>query len=321
MENKAKKLENTAEEQNKIKKIIGNYKYLEEEIVNQLNFDCEHPTTIGTFREEVWKSMFERIIPKKFSIERSVFIIDSYGKISKEVDLAIFDENYTPYIFKYGQLKFIPIEAVAAVIECKSTDVTKSKIEPWANSIDELKTSNESIVRLANSWIDNTIQDDNKNKQATENKKQTTYTQTHTRPIKILCCISTKGNIGTNFDIIISVKKANKNCKKSNQGSLKVEYIYKEEKNDLSYWYNQLNHYKSDESDKKIRDVTCTKTMDNYKVYKENVKGNCIEEVTLLSFVFQFNQLLMIINNPLFFPHLAYAEMFNKHLNLEVKSE
>lgn len=60
------------------------------------------------------------VIPKKYCIEQGVFIIDSYGKISNEVDLAVFDEMYTPYIFNYEEIKFIPIEAVAAVIQCKS---------------------------------------------------------------------------------------------------------------------------------------------------------------------------------------------------------
>uniref|UniRef100_UPI003FA486C2 hypothetical protein n=1 Tax=Enterocloster clostridioformis TaxID=1531 RepID=UPI003FA486C2 len=35
------------------------------------------------------------IVPKKFVIEHSVFIIDSAGNVSKEVDLAIIN-TYTP---------------------------------------------------------------------------------------------------------------------------------------------------------------------------------------------------------------------------------
>ncbi|EGV08850.1 conserved domain protein [Parvimonas sp. oral taxon 393 str. F0440] len=38
---------------------------------------------------------------------------------------------------------------------------------------------------------------------------------------------------------------------------------------------------------------------------------------TLLSFIFQFNQLLMLINNPIFFPHLDYVDMFNKDIKEE----
>lgn len=34
----------------------------------------------------------------------------------------------------------------------------------------------------------------------------------------------------------------------------------------------------------------------------------------IMSLTFQLNQLLMIINNPMQFPHRAYVEMFNKNL-------
>ena len=80
---------------------------MEKEIVNQLNYVVKHGTTLRSSREYIWKSLFERIVPKKFNIDRSVFIIDSYGNISKKVDLAIYDEQYTPYIFCYGTIKFI----------------------------------------------------------------------------------------------------------------------------------------------------------------------------------------------------------------------
>ena len=100
-----------------IKKIAKNYNQLEQSLVNQLRLELsKHNLTIGTYRERVWQSLFEMIIPKKYCIDQSVFIIDSYGNISREVDLAVYDEVYTPYIFNYGEIKFIPIEAVAVVV-------------------------------------------------------------------------------------------------------------------------------------------------------------------------------------------------------------
>ncbi|WP_213531661.1 DUF6602 domain-containing protein [Paenibacillus cisolokensis] len=77
-----------------------NYIRLEESIISQLGMaNKKHHVTTGTFREDIWRSLFEQIIPRKFSIEQSVFIMDSQKRVSKEVDLAIFDEMYTPYIF------------------------------------------------------------------------------------------------------------------------------------------------------------------------------------------------------------------------------
>lgn len=108
-----------------------------------------HGGTVGSMREDVWKGLFEMILPKKFVIEQSVFIIDSQEGISHEVDLAIVDETYTPYIFHYGRLKFIPIEAVAAVVECKSQSLSEDGLKTWCESIVSLKTADESIARTA----------------------------------------------------------------------------------------------------------------------------------------------------------------------------
>uniref|UniRef100_UPI0034E8BE75 DUF6602 domain-containing protein n=2 Tax=Enterocloster clostridioformis TaxID=1531 RepID=UPI0034E8BE75 len=44
----------------------------------------------------MWLQLFQMIVPNKFVIEHSVFIIDSAGNVSKEVDLAIIN-TYTPY--------------------------------------------------------------------------------------------------------------------------------------------------------------------------------------------------------------------------------
>lgn len=112
-----------------ISKMVENYRNMEKSIVAQLLLEtpAHHPTT-GAYRENVRKSLFEMVVPRKFCIEQNVFIIDSFGYISKEVDLAIFDETYTPYIFNYGKIKFIPIEAVAVVVQCKS-DTIDTNIE------------------------------------------------------------------------------------------------------------------------------------------------------------------------------------------------
>lgn len=192
-----------------INDIFKNYCDMEKALVKQLNFQAEHPTTIGGYREEVWKSLFEQIIPKKFSIERSVFIIDSNGNVSNEVDLAIFDEQYTPYIFRYGTLKFIPIEAVAVVIECKSSSIKTEKISKWCESIDDLRTSYNSVARMAANMI---VHNDKEIEEVKSGKECRNITQSSTRPIKILCCVTTEKVVGTlteKFDFVISASEEN----------------------------------------------------------------------------------------------------------------
>ncbi len=279
-----------------IKAIIENYIQSEKTLVNQLFFKTPHGTTIGNFREEIWKGMFEQIIPKKFVIEQSVFIIDSGGNISKEVDLAIFDETYTPYIFKYGKLKFIPIEAVAVVIECKSSSLKKKNLENWIKGIESLKTSQRSYVRMFNGV-----------NIGSEHAPEKPRTQTSTRPIRILCCLNNqcKKYCKNSFDIVIRANEK-KEC-------LNIEID--KSKGNLYYWYESLNHSEGlAEIDKKIYNIDKIQNveLEKYEVKYEDKSRKQTKLVSLLTFNLQLNQILMMINNPILFPHIAYAEMFNK---------
>ncbi|MBC2576274.1 DUF6602 domain-containing protein [Peptostreptococcus canis] len=298
-----------------ISNIKRNYRKMEEELITQLNYVTSHGVTLGSNREYVWKSLFERIIPKKFNIDRSVFIMDSYGNISKEVDLAIYDEQYTPYIFRYGTIKFIPVEAVAAVIECKSIlkydSNTKDTLSNWVKSITMLNTGLNSLVRI-NTGIHDGIN-------LEELNEKSRITQTSTTPIKILCHMGSYKNEDEKFDIVIKASKEN------------LEIEYNSDYTNLLDWYLHLNHY-NDLNDEK----SCNKEMENLKdkrekiqeyieiekmaskagydkLKKNNLETYKISDNNILSFIFQFNQLLMLINNPLFFPHMDYVNMFNKY--------
>lgn len=300
-----------------IKNIAKNYKGLEKSIVNQLLFQVpNHRLTEGTYREEVWMELFERIIPKKYSIAQGVFIIDSYGAFSKEVDLAIYDEMYTPYIFNYEGIKFIPIEAVAAVVQCKS-HLKSNKFEglkDWVNSIYQLKTSMNSVARMATKLIDNQfLYLKDKDDKSVGGPRTDYTTQTSTRPITILCSISNTAKIReeSEFDIILYTNEKN-------------QYLIKKIRNDfktLADWNDLLNHYNLDrydaeekayrEAHKQNSTIGSNRTLKNLEVVNSDGRENVI-----LSLVFQLNQLLMLINNPMLFPHEAYAVSFNNILNL-----
>lgn len=296
-----------------INDIKENYLKMERELVTQLNYDVtNHQLTAGTYREEIWADFFRKIVPRKFNIARSVFIIDSKENISNEVDIAIYDEQYTPYIFNYGLIKFIPIEAVAAVVQCKSRSLDKDDLLNWTNSIKNLQTSNDSIVRLA-TYIH------------IGKESICDAIQTATKPIKILCHIPTDEtcNDDTNgreyFDIVIEAYQNSKSSKEQTQnnteynGNLKINFS-DENLLDVLKNYNQVDKKELGnlKEDKKLK----SETLANRKIADYDIlKGK--DKYTLLSFIFQFNQMLMMINNPMFFPHKAYVDMFNKNIKEE----
>ncbi len=306
------------EEREIINEIGLNYIRLEESITSQLKMSVKkHHVTSGTFREDIWKGLFEQIIPRKFSIEQSIFIIDSQGRVSKEVDLAIFDEQYTPYIFRHGRIKYIPIEAVAVVIQCKSDNVNGTKnqenLADWSQSISDLKTSLKSISRLYGGMAlgEYEYEWDEKN-EALKSPDKKKLAQTSTRPIQILC--HTNKSISSfikPFDINISPDK--------NEKRLKVNISPKFR--ELPDWYKALNHvddsrYKNLQGEFEIKneskDFKKALGIENYRIFHTSEEST--EEISLLSLIFQLNQLLMLINNPILFPHMAYVEMFNRSM-------
>ncbi|UTR13111.1 hypothetical protein MM221_10600 [Salipaludibacillus sp. LMS25] len=262
--------------------VKANYRQVEQSIVNELYMKHDlHGTSIGSAREDIWAQLFDMIIPKKFVIEHSVFIIDSEGNVSSEVDLAILDETYTPYIFRYGRLKFIPIEAVAVVVECKSQSL--KGIEDWCGNLTELKTADDSIARIADRIAVGSVP-----------------TQKSTCPILILCTLKSEVNeeIQQNFDFVLLAVNDDKG------GRIDIE---DNGGGNLKDWFRKLNFHKTN-PDKEIRDEDLLKDI---KLKDYEVKDEDGTLVSLLTFNFQLNQLLMLINNPLLFPHRAYAELFD----------
>lgn len=307
-----------------VKNIIDNYKQLEQSIVSQLMLCNDlHPGTTGSLREDNWLQIFEMIVPKKFVIEHSIFIIDSYHNVSKEVDLAIIDNNYTPYIFQFGRLKYVPIEAVAAVIECKSTSLTfqeedqksgkkESGMTAWCNSIEKLRTSRESITRMASGTIvEGKTYGPNSNALVTS-------TQTSTRPIRIFCGCKTelgedsekKKKIHDFFDFVLLASEK--------EGESKINITASQKSDSLHQWYKELDHYHYEEESKQVNwgkeqplVMIENQVLDRFCLSDFSIERDG-EDIPLLSFNFQLNQLLMLINNPMLFPHLAYVKMFNQ---------
>lgn len=275
-----------------INEIIDNYVEMESSQVSQLLFKFKpHGTTIGGFREDIWSELFTQIVPKKFVVEQSVFIIDSKGHVSSEVDLAILDEMYTPYIFRKGRLKFIPIEAVAVAIECKSLSASYGSLENWIDKIIKMKTSRQSIARIHGNI-------------ATGDMGNIPQTQTSTRPILIYCCLGDEHDKNMQlFDFTLQVDLDSK----------KINIHRKEGIDKLREWYYALNHNDEtvDESLKHDPKAKLDASIDDYKV--KRIINTEETEVSLLSFTFQLNQLLMLINNPMWFPHKAYVDLFNKN--------
>lgn len=77
-----------------------------------------HPTSKGDSLENVWIDWLTEYLPNRYCVDKA-FVIDSRGNLSQQLDLVIYDQHYTPFVFKQDGAIFIPAEGVYAVFEVK----------------------------------------------------------------------------------------------------------------------------------------------------------------------------------------------------------
>jgi hypothetical protein len=86
-----------------------------------------HPGTKGDASEEVWLKLLQDYLPERYRAERA-HVVDSEGAFSEQIDVVVFDRQYSPLILHYENQKIIPAESVYAVFEVKqSVDATYIK--------------------------------------------------------------------------------------------------------------------------------------------------------------------------------------------------
>lgn len=78
----------------------------------------QHPGAKGDASEQVWIKLLRTYLPKRYSAEQA-FVVDSAGGVSQQIDVVIFDRQYTPFIFEIGNAKYVPAEGVYGVFEAK----------------------------------------------------------------------------------------------------------------------------------------------------------------------------------------------------------
>jgi len=95
---------------------------VQEEMLAQLAVGgfFEHPSASGTATERHWLDLFERYLPKRYRATPA-FVIDSDCRRSRQIDIAIFDNLYSPLLFPHASGLHIPAESIYAVFEVKPT--------------------------------------------------------------------------------------------------------------------------------------------------------------------------------------------------------
>lgn len=94
-----------------------------------VNKTLSHSVTKGNASENVWLGLLNSYLPKRYQAD-TARVVDSRGKFSDQIDVVVFDRQYSPFVFRYEEQTVVPAESVYAVFEVKQ--IIKAKYVRYA---------------------------------------------------------------------------------------------------------------------------------------------------------------------------------------------
>lgn len=94
---------------------------LQNQMISQLNTNRDfitHPGSKGDALENAWIEWLQKYLPNRYSVDKAI-VIDYEGNTSQQMDIVIYDNWFTPFIFSQNGFHYIPAEGVYAIFEVK----------------------------------------------------------------------------------------------------------------------------------------------------------------------------------------------------------
>jgi hypothetical protein len=79
-----------------------------------------HPVTKGDASEHVWLELLKKYLPHRYEAAKA-HVVDNQGNFSEQIDVVVFDRQYSPFIFHHEAQTIIPAESVYAAFEAKQS--------------------------------------------------------------------------------------------------------------------------------------------------------------------------------------------------------
>ena len=96
----------------------------------KLELSCQsvtHAGTLGEVNENYFIDVLRKYLPRRYAVDTGI-VIDSKGVTSDQIDVIIFDNQYTPTLLDQENHRYVPAEAVYGVVEVKPT-INKAYLE------------------------------------------------------------------------------------------------------------------------------------------------------------------------------------------------
>lgn len=129
---------------------------LQNQMIAQLNTNrsnVKHPGSKGDALENAWIEWLRKYLPNRYSVDKAI-VIDSNGDTSHQIDIVIYDNWFTPFIFSQNGFHYIPAEGVYAVFEVKP-DISDSSdgmtnIEYAGRKIESVRKLKKTTTKIIN---------------------------------------------------------------------------------------------------------------------------------------------------------------------------
>ncbi len=115
------------------------YQTLQKDMIAQAEFSnvVDHVVDKGDNAEENWIKWFKNYLPKRYKAAKAT-IIDCQGNVSDQIDVVLYDGQYSYLAFNQNGILYIPAESVYAVFEVKQS-INKSYMEYAGNKAESVR--------------------------------------------------------------------------------------------------------------------------------------------------------------------------------------
>jgi hypothetical protein len=96
-----------------------------------------HPVAKGDASETVWLELLQTYLPQRYQAA-TAHVVDSKDMFSDQIDVVVFDRQYSPFIFRYQGQTVIPAESVYAVFEAKQS-INAREIDYAQKKVDSVR--------------------------------------------------------------------------------------------------------------------------------------------------------------------------------------
>lgn len=86
-----------------------------------------HPVSKGDASETAWLKMLGNYLPERYAVAKA-HVVDSKGAFSEQIDVVVFDRQYSPFVLHFDNEIVVPAESIYGVFEAKQ-EISSTQIQ------------------------------------------------------------------------------------------------------------------------------------------------------------------------------------------------